>query len=44
MQAAPEFRVVVVWSHHVGIITGKAPDGQWIVHSGRAETIGRVAG
>jgi hypothetical protein len=25
---------VVVWSHHVGIITGQTPDGQWIVHSG----------
>ncbi len=36
--------VVVVWSHHVGIITGQAPDGQWIVHSGNAETIGRAVG
>jgi hypothetical protein len=23
-----------VWPHHVGIITGQSPDGQWIVHSG----------
>jgi hypothetical protein len=26
--------VVVVWPHHVGIITGQAPDGEWIIHSG----------
>ncbi len=25
---------VVVWSHHVGIITGRASNGQWIVKSG----------
>ena len=25
---------VVVWSHHVGIITGRAANGQWIVKSG----------
>lgn len=25
--------VIVVWRHHVGIITGRA-DGQWIVKSG----------
>ena len=30
----PGVGVVVVWSHHVGIITGQTPDGQWIVHSG----------
>ena len=30
----PGIGVVVVWSHHVGIITGQTPDGQWIVHSG----------
>jgi hypothetical protein len=35
---------VVVWSHRVGIVTGQTADGQWIVHSGSAETIGRVAG
>jgi len=26
--------VVAVWPHHVGVITGQTPDGQWIVHSG----------
>ena len=30
----PGIGVVVVWAHHVGIITGQTPDGQWIVHSG----------
>src|ERR1051325_2003065 len=30
----PGIGVVVVWSHHVGIITGQTPDGQWIGHSG----------
>jgi len=30
----PGIGVVVVWSHHVGIITGQTPNGQWIVHSG----------
>lgn len=30
----PGIGVVVVWRHHVGIITGQATDGQWIVHSG----------
>jgi hypothetical protein len=30
----PGIGVVVVWRHHVGIITGQAPNGQWIVHSG----------
>jgi hypothetical protein len=30
----PGVGVVVVWRHHVGIITGQTPDGQWIVHSG----------
>ncbi|WP_245320300.1 hypothetical protein [Bradyrhizobium lablabi] len=30
----PGIGVVVVWRHHVGIITGQTPDGQWIVHSG----------
>ena len=30
----PGVGVVVVWRHHVGIITGRTPDGQWIVHSG----------
>jgi hypothetical protein len=26
--------VVVLWPHHVGIITAQAPNGQWLVHSG----------
>jgi hypothetical protein len=30
----PGLGVVVVWAHHVGVITGRTPDGQWIVHSG----------
>jgi hypothetical protein len=30
----PGIGVVVVWPHHVGIITGQAANGQWIVHSG----------
>lgn len=31
---APAEGVVVVWAHHVGIIVGRAADGQWLVHSG----------
>ena len=31
---------VVVWSHHVGMITGRTADGQWIVKSGNDD--GRV--
>lgn len=30
----PGVGVVVVWRHHVGVITGQAPNGQWLVHSG----------
>ena len=30
----PGIGVVVVWRHHVGVITGQTPDGQWIIHSG----------
>ena len=30
----PGVGVVVVWPHHVGIITGQAPNGEWLVHSG----------
>jgi hypothetical protein len=30
----PRVGAVVVWPHHVGIITGQAPNGQWIVKSG----------
>jgi hypothetical protein len=25
---------VVVWPHHVGLITGQGANGQWIVRSG----------
>jgi hypothetical protein len=32
--ASPGVGVVVVWPHHVGMITGRTPDGQWIVKSG----------
>jgi len=32
--ASPGVGVVVVWAHHVGMITGRTPDGQWIVKSG----------
>jgi hypothetical protein len=32
--ASPAVGVMVVWPHHVGMITGRAPDGQWIVKSG----------
>jgi hypothetical protein len=31
---SPGVGVVVVWPHHVGMITGRTPDGQWIVKSG----------
>ena len=30
----PRVGAVVVWSHHVGMITGRTKDGQWIVRSG----------
>lgn len=30
----PRVGAVVVWSHHVGMITGRTKDGQWIVKSG----------
>jgi hypothetical protein len=32
--AGPGIGVVVVWPHHVGVITGQASNGQWIIHSG----------
>jgi len=32
--SAPQVGAVVVWSHHVGEITGRAPNGQWLVRSG----------
>ncbi|MGQ0455926.1 MAG: hypothetical protein ACT4OU_02565 [Hyphomicrobium sp.] len=30
----PMVGAVVVWAHHVGMITGRAANGQWIVKSG----------
>jgi hypothetical protein len=32
--SGPQVGAVVVWSHHVGMITGKSASGQWIVKSG----------
>lgn len=32
--SGPRVGAVVVWPHHVGIITGRARNGQWIVKSG----------
>jgi hypothetical protein len=32
--SGPQVGAVVVWSHHVGVITGRSASGQWIVKSG----------
>jgi hypothetical protein len=32
--ASPQVGAVVVWPHHVGMITGRSANGQWIVKSG----------
>ena len=32
--ASPGVGVMVVWPHHVGMITGRSSDGRWIVKSG----------
>ena len=32
--SGPQIGAVVVWRHHVGMITGQASNGQWIVKSG----------
>jgi hypothetical protein len=32
--SGPQVGAVVVWSHHVGMITGRSAGGQWIVKSG----------
>ncbi|MGQ0672339.1 MAG: hypothetical protein ACT4N2_05600 [Hyphomicrobium sp.] len=32
--AAPQVGAVVVWRHHVAMITGRAANGQWIVTGG----------
>ena len=39
--SSPHVGAVVVWPHHVGIITGQTASGQWIVKSGNYG--GRVA-
>jgi len=31
---SPRVGAVVVWAHHVGMITGRSASGQWIVKSG----------
>jgi hypothetical protein len=31
---SPQVGAVVVWPHHVGVITGRASNGQWIVKQG----------
>jgi hypothetical protein len=32
--ATPQVGAIVVWRHHVGMIVGRAENGQWIVRSG----------
>jgi hypothetical protein len=32
--SGPQVGAVVVWPHHVGMITGRASNGLWIVKSG----------
>jgi hypothetical protein len=32
--SGPRVGAVVVWSHHVGMVTGRTASGQWIVKSG----------
>ncbi|PPD00837.1 MAG: hypothetical protein CTY31_05490 [Hyphomicrobium sp.] len=32
--SGPQVGAVVVWNSHVGIITGRAANGKWIVKSG----------
>jgi hypothetical protein len=32
--SGPRVGAVVVWAHHVGMITGRTADGHWIVKSG----------
>jgi hypothetical protein len=32
--SGPQVGAVVVWPHHVGMITGRASNGKWIVKSG----------
>jgi hypothetical protein len=40
--ATPGIGVVVVWRHHVGIIEGRADNGQWIIRSGNDGNAVRV--
>jgi hypothetical protein len=32
--SGPKVGALVVWPHHVGMITGRTANGQWIVKSG----------
>jgi hypothetical protein len=32
--AQPQVGAIVVWDHHVGLITGRTDGGEWIVKSG----------
>ncbi len=32
--SGPVEGAVVVWRHHVGVIVGRSPNGEWLVHSG----------
>jgi len=36
--SGPRVGAVVVWSHHVGMITGRNAEGQWIVKSGNDDS------
>jgi hypothetical protein len=36
--SGPRVGAVVVWAHHVGMITGRTKDGQWIVKSGNDDS------
>ncbi len=38
--SGPRVGAVVVWPHHVGMITGRSASGEWIVRSGNDD--GRV--
>jgi len=40
--SGPRVGAVVVWPHHVGLITGQTASGEWIVRS-RAMTVGGYA-
>lgn len=38
----PSEGVVVVWPHHVGVIVGRSPSGEWLVHSGNDDNAVRT--